>query len=226
MYAYNVHAEYGVHTSYMLYVLIRGSSRESNSLAPTDSTFPCSITPEQKESIDQECIFWTFNVCVEGFWEEKKQRGFSAPPHSLLSGFLILTSYYVYITFINSVHYEPWTQSLVFQGLSQSTGTARPTHWFNSGHIYGKKIGEYKIHFFYWIIIENYKKNLYTKYIRTPYSVHTPMSDVAEDSAIVWDKSILMHTTPYIVPCTTYFSGMILGRMRPEVRSTEFWTCT
>lgn len=57
MYAYNVHAEYGVHTSYMLYVLIRGSSRESNSLAPTDSTFPCSITPEQKESIDQECIF-------------------------------------------------------------------------------------------------------------------------------------------------------------------------
>lgn len=217
MYAYNVHAEYGVHTSYMLYVLIRGSSRESNSLAPTDSTFPCSITPEQKESIDQECIFWTFNVCVEGFWEEKKQRGFSAPPHSLLSGFLILTSYYVYITFINSVHYEPWTQSLVFQGLSQSTGTARPTHWFNSGHIYGKKIGEYKIHFFYWIIVENYKKK---NCIRSTYS-HVGCSRGLRYSL----RQIHTHAH-YSIYCTMYFSGMILGRMRPEVRSTEFWTCT
>lgn len=44
-----------------------------------------------------------------------------------------------------------WTQSLVFQGLSQSTGTARPAHWLNSGHIYGEKIGEYKIRFFFFL---------------------------------------------------------------------------
>lgn len=41
--------ESSVHTSYMLYVLIRGSSRESNSLSPHWLHFSCSITPEQKK---------------------------------------------------------------------------------------------------------------------------------------------------------------------------------
>lgn len=126
---YNVHTEYGVLRTYILHAVCidKGKfERIELSLPPPAPLFLFNYpwAKKKRKSIDQECTcFWTFNVCVEGFREEKKQRGFSAPPHSLLSGFFILTLYYVYITFINSVNYEPVDSKFGFPGVV-------PVHWY------------------------------------------------------------------------------------------------